>query len=252
MENLRELQSPLLGKQTSGKPFSHVLLNQKAAQEELSSPQDRAGLSPVPIWSYLVQGKSPTSMDSQLVPQHLDTCSLQNTVESLYRPSLMLCADPRVWASLKDCTETTFTETGEQEIGNSMEPKVLDPEASQVKVPTVSIDVEDLPFLETQTNYYSDGDSDNDSDSTFSLNIPQDYLGLAVFSMLCCFWPMGIAAFYLSQKTSKATAQGDYRQAISASRKALCTAISSIALGVCMYVGAVVALAVYMSKNGHS
>lgn len=46
----------------------------------------------------------------------------------------------------------------------------------------------------------SDDFSDTDSESNFPIMIPQDYLGLAFFSMLCCFWPLGIAAFYLSQK----------------------------------------------------
>ncbi|GCC31400.1 synapse differentiation-inducing gene protein 1 [Chiloscyllium punctatum] len=251
MDDLCELQRPLLGKQVSGKLFSHVLPGGTSAKEGPTSPH---GLTP--IRNQLVPGSSPASTDSQLVPQLLDTCSLQNTVESLYCPSLTPHADLRVWASSKHCTETTFTENGpgEPKIGNSKEPKVLESEAGQAKVPTVSVDVEDLPYLETQTNYYNDGDSDSDSDSdsTLSFNIPQDYLGLAVFSMLCCFWPMGIAAFYLSQKTSKATAKGDYRQASSASRKALCTAICSIALGVCTYIGGMVALVIYLAKNGHS
>ncbi|XP_048378316.1 synapse differentiation-inducing gene protein 1 [Stegostoma tigrinum] len=246
MEDLCELQRPLLGNQMNSKPFTHVLLGGTSAQEGPISPHGC-----LPICSQRGLGNSPISMDFHSVPQLLDTCSLQNTVESVYCP--MPRVDPRIWASLKHCTETTFIENrpGDQEIRNSMEPKVLELDG-KAKVPTVSIDVEDLSFPETQSNYYNDGDSDSDSDSTLSFNIPQDYLGLAIFSMLCCFWPMGIAAFYLSQKTSKATAKGDYRQASSASRKALCTAICSIALGVCTYIGGMVALVIYMAKNGHS
>lgn len=56
--------------------------------------------------------------------------------------------------------------------------------------------------------------SDTDSESNFPLMIPQDYLGLAFFSMLCCFWPLGIAAFYLSQKVNTHTPLTRYNLAL--------------------------------------
>uniref|UniRef100_A0A8C7E4T4 Transmembrane protein 91 n=1 Tax=Naja naja TaxID=35670 RepID=A0A8C7E4T4_NAJNA len=95
----------------------------------------------------------------------------------------------------------------------------------------------------------SSSDSDTESENSFSMLQPQDYLGLAVFSMLCCFWPLGIAAFYLSQKTNKASAMGDYPRAWTASRQTFALAVLSIILGICTYIGAVVALIAYLSNK---
>uniref|UniRef100_A0A673BIC1 Transmembrane protein 91 n=1 Tax=Sphaeramia orbicularis TaxID=375764 RepID=A0A673BIC1_9TELE len=89
--------------------------------------------------------------------------------------------------------------------------------------------------------------SDTDSETNFPLMIPQDYLGLAFFSMLCCFWPLGIAAFYLSQKTNKASAQGDFQGANAASRQALWLSVLSIVFGIITYICAIAALISYLS-----
>lgn len=49
----------------------------------------------------------------------------------------------------------------------------------------------------------SDSSSDSESEDNFFVLPPRDYLGLAIFSMLCCFWPLGIVAFYYSHKVKR-------------------------------------------------
>ncbi|XP_074158694.1 transmembrane protein 91 [Sminthopsis crassicaudata] len=83
----------------------------------------------------------------------------------------------------------------------------------------------------------------------FTPLLSRDYVGLAVFSILCCFWPLGIAAFSLAQKTNKAWAAGDVRAAGASARRAFLLAVLAIGLGVCIYTAALVTLATYLTSG---
>ncbi|XP_028818334.1 synapse differentiation-inducing gene protein 1 [Denticeps clupeoides] len=174
--------------------------------------------------------------------QFLDPCSLPSTLESLYPPGPVWGPTDPVGLHSKDYLETTFVDLGP---GSPLERKILS-ETRDVHSVSYSVEDEDdlLPDFEDTS---SDDFSDTDSESNFPLMIPQDYLGLAFFSMLCCFWPLGIAAFYLSQKTNKASAQGDFQGASAASRQALWLSVLSIIFGIITYICAVAALISYLS-----
>ncbi|NWW69630.1 SYNG1 protein, partial [Climacteris rufus] len=198
--------------------------------------------------------RCPENSRSDPVQQLLDPNMLQQTVESHYRPNIILYSENvlRSWGESlgSECCETTFIEEHSPtkdslEYPNS---KFIDLSADDIKIHTLSYEVdEEEDFQELESDY----SSDTESEDNFLMMPPRDHLGLTVFSMLCCFWPLGIAAFYLSHETNKAVAKGDFHHASSSSRRALFLAVLSITIGTGIYVGVAVALIAYLSKNNH-
>ncbi|XP_062985778.1 synapse differentiation-inducing gene protein 1 [Elgaria multicarinata webbii] len=197
---------------------------------------------------------SPNYPRNDPVQQLLDPKTLPQTLESRYHPNIILYSESmlRSWGeSLSaECCETTFIEDRSPTKDSLDYPdgKFVSLSTDEIKIHALSYDMEDDDdFQELESDY----SSDTDSEDHFLMMPPRDHLGLSVFSMLCCFWPLGIAAFYLSHETNKAIAKGDFHQASSSSRRALFLAVLSITIGTGIYVGVAVALIAYLSKNNH-
>uniref|UniRef100_A0A4W5P553 Synapse differentiation-inducing gene protein 1 n=1 Tax=Hucho hucho TaxID=62062 RepID=A0A4W5P553_9TELE len=189
-------------------------------------------------------------------PQLLNPSALPQGMDPCFRPDLILYSENtlRAWGDggVGDCCETTFIEdlaSGSSAASKDTlmfaDGKFLDMSVEDAKIQTLSYDDDEFQELESE---YS---SDSESEDNFLMMPPRDHLGLSVFSMLCCFWPLGIAAFYLSHETNKAVSKGDLHLASSSSRRALFLAVLSITIGTGIYVGVAVALIAYLSKNHH-
>nr|XP_046146994.1 synapse differentiation-inducing gene protein 1-like [Oncorhynchus gorbuscha] len=268
MENMSELQNPLLDKNSKhvvngyGGDFPNNQYQENIINYLTGDNSGEGGGNTTNGTVAHVGHNNPNGKTK--AQQLLDATSLHLAVEAFYRPNFILYKEEggggggvKAKDYKNECCETTFTEKKEKEReasvavetpGSTEDPqaKLLE-EGDNVKIQTVSYEVEEEEYVD----YETDGSSDSESEDNFIVIPPRDHLGLAIFSMLCCFWPLGIAAFYFSQGTSKAVTKGDFPLASIASRRALFLAALSITIGTGVYVGVVVALIAYLSKPGH-
>ncbi|XP_019966690.1 synapse differentiation-inducing gene protein 1 isoform X2 [Paralichthys olivaceus] len=215
---------------------------------------------------HVVVSAPPQQEHSVAPPQLLNPSALlhhQVVVDPNLRPTpaFLPCLDGilQAWeeAGGGDCCETTFIEVLVPDASSSSaattkeetlftEGRFFDFPGDNTKIHT-SYDIDDDEFQELESDY----SSESESEDTFLLMPPRDHFSLSVFSMLCCFWPLGIAAFYLSHETNKSVSKGEFHLASSSSRRALFLAVLSITIGTGIYVGVGVALIAYLSKNHH-
>uniref|UniRef100_A0A9L0SI50 Synapse differentiation-inducing gene protein 1 n=1 Tax=Equus caballus TaxID=9796 RepID=A0A9L0SI50_HORSE len=206
MDGLIEQKSMLVHSKISDASKRNGLINTRNFMAE--SRDGLVSVYPAPQYQSCRVGGSaaPATLDgsrNEPVQQLLDPNTLQQSVESRYRPNIILYSEGvlRSWGDgvAADCCETTFIEdrSPTKESLEYPEGKFIDLSADDIKIHTLSYDVEEEEeFQELESDY----SSDTESEDNFLMMPPRDHLGLSVFSMLCCFWPLGIAAFYLSHE----------------------------------------------------
>ncbi|KAM3923103.1 synapse differentiation-inducing gene protein 1-like [Leptodactylus fuscus] len=79
----------------------------------------------------------------------------------------------------------------------------------------------------------------------------KDYLGCSIFNLICCCFPIGLAALIFSCKTKNSTSCGDLTSAASNSRVAFILNMVALALGLAIYFSGI-AYSSYMIATGQS
>lgn len=65
-----------------------------------------------------------------------------------------------------------------------------------------------------------------------TVSMPSDYLGYAIFTCICCFWPVGLMALIRSCQCRSARAVGNAAEAKKLSNKVLCLSHTALIIGI--------------------
>ncbi|XP_018120621.1 synapse differentiation-inducing gene protein 1 isoform X2 [Xenopus laevis] len=213
MDGLIEQNNVLMHNKITEAGKKNGLINTRNLMAE--NKDGMVSVYPTPQYqSHVVGNISPLTgrdkIKNEPVQQLLDPNMLQKTVESHYRPNIILYSENvlRSWGEnvSTECCETTFIEdrSPTKDSLDYLDSKFIDLSSEDIKIHTLSYDVEEEDdFQELESDY----SSDTESEDNFLMMPPRDHLGLSVFSMLCCFWPLGIAAFYLSHEKEDGSAE---------------------------------------------
>ncbi|XP_077994165.1 proline-rich transmembrane protein 1-like [Glandiceps talaboti] len=79
--------------------------------------------------------------------------------------------------------------------------------------------------------------------------IPNDYMGLAIFVTICCFWPLGIFAILKARDVHKRAWQGNMEAARQSSSSARFFSLIGLGLGICAYVILVIVVIVGVAQQ---
>ncbi|XP_002738942.1 proline-rich transmembrane protein 1-like [Saccoglossus kowalevskii] len=79
--------------------------------------------------------------------------------------------------------------------------------------------------------------------------VPPDHLPLAIFTTICCFWPLGIFAILRARDVHKKAWQGNMEGAREASRRSRLFSLIALVIGISIHVVCIIVIIISITRN---